>query len=298
MRRKIKATIILITIILLCVDCSGESTQEQETVDQTAAEQQSVEEEQSVIQELNTGETEEITVESSLVQQINMKGRTDEETKLLQKILEENNKEFQVFLIEESEIDELPIDMKWIELSGYDFTGDGQEEILVSKCYGYLYNPISYHYVYDQMGEKMLEFVGSGYTEIISEWDGDGTFLLYDKNHYGANSNANIYTEIRWENGVLEENVRLMELDCRAGGYEGKEGYYIFKDFTKEEEEKLWYGGTGAQDLTETKEYVLEDKMLEEYKRLFDTSEITTFSAIGSIYYDDREYRLYFDVAQ
>ncbi|MGN0279790.1 MAG: hypothetical protein ACI4C4_10610 [Lachnospiraceae bacterium] len=60
---------------------------------------------------------------------------------------------------------------------------------------------------------------------------------------------------------------------------------------------KLWYGGTGAQELTETKEYVWEDKRLKEYERLFDTSETTKFSEIGSVYYSDREYRLYCDTA-
>lgn len=108
-------------------------------------------------------------------------------------------------------------------------------------------------------------------------------------NHYSSHNDANIYTEIKGENGELTEQVILMELDRREGDYEGKEKYYIFKDFTKEEEEKLWYGSTGVNELTKIKEYVWEDEKLKEYKQLFDESETTSVSMIGVILYSEND---------
>ena len=82
-----------------------------------------------------------------------------------------------------------------------------------------------------------------------------------------------------------------MELDCREGDYEGNDEYYIFKDFTKEEEEKLWYGSFGVNELTKTKAYVREDKEFEEYTQLFDKAETTGVIMIGVILYSESDNR-------
>ena len=42
----------------------------------------------------------------------------------------------------------------------------------------------------------------------------------------------------------MEAGVQLVEFDRRPGGEEGEDGYYIFKDFTKEEEIKTFTYGT------------------------------------------------------
>lgn len=94
---------------------------------------------------------------------------------------------------------------------------------------------LTYNYVYDQTGRRVLEFVGGGDTRIIDGWDSDGTFLLYDRNDYcyAPHYFTNTYTEIKCENDVLAEKVILVELDRRPPGDYGEEEYYIFTDFTK-----------------------------------------------------------------
>ena len=47
---------------------------------------------------------------------------------------------------------------------------------------------------------------------------------------------------------------------------------------------KLWYGAAGINELVQTKEFVREDKTLEEYKQMF--TETENFSLIGTMLYD------------
>ena len=87
----------------------------------------------------------------------------------------------------------------------------------------------------------------------------------------------------------MTEQIILVELDRRPVDDYGEEEYYIFTDFTKEEEEKLWSGGSGVHELTETKAYVREDKRAEEYKQLFEENETTGFTRIGMIRYSKND---------
>ncbi len=123
---------------------------------------------------------EEIEEPAIPIDQIGVQGRTEEETELIQKILSQDKKEFQRFLMTDRRY--LYKYMIWI--SAYDFTGDGIDEILVSKYYKDMSAELTYNYVHDQTGRRVLEFVGGGDTQIIDGWDGDGTFLLYDNNDY------------------------------------------------------------------------------------------------------------------
>ena len=205
---------------------------------------------------------EEIEEPAVPIDQIGIQGRTEEETELIRKILSQDKKEFQSFLMADGVY---PYE-EAIWISAYDFTGDGQDEILVSKYYKDMSAGLTYNYVYDQTGRRVLEFVGGDNIQVIDGWDGDGTFLLYDRNNYFYTPHyfARIYTEIRCEDNVLTEKVILVELDRRPAGDYGKDEYYIFTNFTKEEEEKLWSGGAGVHELTETKAYVRGYKKVEE----------------------------------
>ena len=220
------------------------------------------------------------------ISQLNIIGRTQEETNLLKEILSEHKEEFESFLMEDWED---PHIQWWVGVYGYDFTGDGEEEIIVSKCDVLVSMNVAYNYVYDREGHKLLEFVGDPTnTKIISGWNGDGTFLLYITGTHVAHIGAGIYTEIRWENGELTEQVKLIEYDTRDGASQNagkKEGYYIIKDITKEEEARILEGTKGIYGLTETKGFVREDKDLDEYKQLFDTAGIDEFSYMGYILY-------------
>ena len=229
---------------------------------------------------------EESVVEIDLISQLNAIGRTQEETNLIKEILSKHEEEFKAFLMEDWEY---PHIQWWVEVNGYDFTGDGEEEIIVSKCDVLQNMTVSYNYVYDREGNKLLEFVGEpSNTKIINGWNGDGTFLLYITGTHVAHIGAGIYTEIRWENSVLDEQVKLIEYDTRDGASQNagkKEGYYILKDITKEEEAKLLEGTSGIYDLTQTKGYVRENQELDEYQKLFDTAKTEAFSLIGNILY-------------
>ena len=233
---------------------------------------------------------EKTVVKMDSISQLDIDERTSQEMKLIKKILSQNEEEFEAFLMEDWE---WPHVLRWIEISGFDFTKDGEDEIIISKYDVNQNAPITYNYVYDREGTQLLEFIGGNlsYTKIINEWDGIGRFLLHDYNRYGADFYANIYTVIRCEGGVLEEEVKLVEYDTRnsAERMAGKEGYYIFKDLTKEEEKKLWDGAYGLGELKKTKDYVWEDKDLEEYKKLFDSAETTNFTYIDSIVYSEME---------
>ena len=82
--------------------------------------------------------------EAEFISGLNITAQTQEERDLIREILSENEEELQTFLMEDWE---WPYIQWWVEVSGFDFTGDGEEEIIVSKCYVYISQTISYNYV-------------------------------------------------------------------------------------------------------------------------------------------------------
>lgn len=288
-----KKTVVGIFIaIILCSGCGNGNVGENiETKPQAMEETREVE----VTQPESDEKLEETTsIRHDSIDQLEIQGRTQEETELIQKILSEDKKEFEEFLTTEWGDSH---EMESISIGAYDFTGDGVDEIIVSEFYVNLSAPLTYNYVYNQDGKKVLEFVGGGEDEIIVDWDGEGTFLLHTMNHYSSHNDADIYTEIKYENDALTEKVILMEWDCRYDvdrrfdGDEGKEGYYIFKDFTKEEEEKLWYGTFGVSELAEIKESFKEGEEPEVYRKLFEEKETDPnyFPIISTILYSEED---------
>lgn len=61
-----------------------------------------------------------------------IRGRTQEETELIHKILSEDKRKFEECLTTDGDF---PYEQESIEILTYDFTGDGKEEIIVSKFY-------------------------------------------------------------------------------------------------------------------------------------------------------------------
>lgn len=64
------------------------------------------------------------------------------------------------------------------------------------------WNQRKLHKILSEDKKEFREFLmtawgGSHENEIIVDWDGEETFLLYTMNHYAAHYNADIYTEIR-----------------------------------------------------------------------------------------------------
>lgn len=284
----------LLAIILLCFGCgnrnAGENIEkEPQAMEETPIQLEAEQSIPSVCTAKPDKKLEETTsIRHDSIDQLEIQGRTQEETELIHKILSEDKEEFEEFLT--TDWDSLH-EQKAVEILTYDFTGDGKDEIIVSKFYLNISAILTYNFVYDQEGRRMMEFVGGHPLEmqIISDWDGEGTFLLYTMNHYAAHYDADIYTEIRYENDALTEKVILMELDRRYGGDEGKEEYYIFKDFTKEEEEKLWYGASGVNELTKTKECFKEGEEPEAYRKLFKENKMDGFSIANVILYSEED---------
>lgn len=251
-----KTAIGMILVVILCFGCGDGNVEENKEKELQTMEETPVQSEaEKSIDSVSTAEPDEksgeiTSIRHDSIDQLEIQGRTQEETELIHKILSEDKEEFEEFLTTDWDF---PHEQEAIEILAYDFTGDGKDEIIVSKFYLNISAILTYNFVYDQEGRRMMEFVGGHPLEmqIIDGWDGEGTFLLYTMNHYAAHCNADIYTEIRYEDDVLTEKVILMELDRRYGGNERKEEYYIFKDFTKEEEEKLWYGASGVHESDE-----------------------------------------------
>lgn len=278
----------IICFCLLFLAGCGKADEAGKAAEETAAEETKVEEAAAVEIPEEPLEEETTSVRYDSIEQLEIQGRTQEETELIHKILSENKEEFGEFLMTDWEY---PHEMESITIGAYDFTGDGVDEIIVCKFYVNIGAALTYNYVYDQNGRRILEYVSGNEDEIIADWNGEGTFLLYTMNHYSAHNNADIYTEIKCENDILTEQVVLMELDRRYGGDEGKEQYFIFKDFTKEEEEKLWYGASGVDELTKTKACLKEGEEPETYRKLFREKETDSnyFPILSVILYSEED---------
>ena len=291
-----KTAIGMLLAVILCFGCGDGNVKENEEKELQTMEETPVQSEaEKSIDSVSTAEpdkkAEETTnVKHDSIDQLEIQGRTQEETELIHKILSADKEEFEEFLTTDWDF---PHEQEAIEILAYDFTKDGKDEIIVSKFYLNISAILTYNYVYDCDGRKLMEFVGGHPLEmqIIDDWDGEGSFLLYTMNHYSADNNADIYTEIKYEDDALTEKVVLMELDCRYGGDEGTERYYIFKDFTKEEEEKLWYGSFGVSELAEIKECFKEGEEPEAYRKLFQEREgdLNYFSMISVIVYSEED---------
>ena len=70
-------------------------------------------------------------------------------------IIERNSNEIAMFF------DKYPISSRWIEISGYDFTKDGNMEIILSYVYVETSTTISYNNVFDDCGNLLFRFVTS-----------------------------------------------------------------------------------------------------------------------------------------
>jgi len=77
----------------------------------------------------------------------------NEEKDVISSIINENKNEIDAFL------DRYPAALRWIEISGYDFTKDGTMEMILS--YEYVENTaiISYNNVFDHCGKLLFQFV-------------------------------------------------------------------------------------------------------------------------------------------
>ena len=200
-----KIAIGMIVIIILCSGCDSKTTEEDAGGELLVTEEQQVELIRQEIAEKEAPESEEkpqseqtaasgkakesnekseetISIRCDSIDQLEIQGRTQEETELIHRILSEDKEKFQEFLTTDWEVSH---EEEAIEILTYDFTKDGEDEIIVSKFYLNTSAVLTYNYVYDQKGRRVMEFVGGHPLEmrIIEDWNGEGTFLLYTQKH-------------------------------------------------------------------------------------------------------------------
>ena len=183
-------------------------------------------------------------------------------------IIEKNSNEIAMFL------DKYPIALRWIEISGYDFTKDG--------------TTISYNNVFDDCGNLLFRFVTSDIrdAEIFVD-ETVNKYYIQTRLHIAANHDVTLYQEISYnENWNME--LMFVEWDCRPGQErieDKQEGYSIYESFTQvEKEDILQTGYENMLNIFQMKEVNGTVEQLQKYVQCYDKQAKEKVVLIGEIY--------------
>ena len=197
-------------------------------------------------------------------------------------IIERNSNEIAMFF------DNYPISSRWIEISGYDFTKDGNMEIILSYVYVETSTTISYNNVFDDCGNLLFRFVTSDIRD--AEIFVDETVNKYNiqtRLHISANHDVTLYQEISYNKNWNME-IMFTEWDCRPGQErieDKKEGYSIYESFTQvEKEDILKTGYENMLNIFQMKEANGTVGQLEKYVQGYDKQAKEKVVLIGEIY--------------
>ena len=197
-------------------------------------------------------------------------------------IIERNSNEIAMFF------DNYPISSRWIEISGYDFTKDGNMEIILSYVYVETSTTISYNNVFDDCGNLLFRFVTSDIRD--AEIFVDETVNKYNiqtRLHISANHDVTLYQEISYNKNWNME-IMFAEWDCRHGQErieDKKEGYSIYESFTQvEKEDILKTGYENMLNIFQMKEANGTVGQLEKYVQGYDKQAKEKVVLIGEIY--------------
>ena len=197
-------------------------------------------------------------------------------------IIEKNSNEIAMFL------DKYPIALRWIEISGYDFTKDGNMEIILSYVYVETSTTISYNNVFDDCGNLLFRFVTSDIRD--AEIFVDETVNKYNiqtRLHISANHDVTLYQEISYNKNWNME-IMFAEWDCRHGQErieDKKEGYSIYESFTQvEKEDILQTGYENMLNIFQMKEVNGTVEQLQKYVQCYDKQAKEKVVLIGEIY--------------
>lgn len=152
---------------------------------------------------------------------------------IVQKIYEQNQEDISAFF-------EYYPDtwQRWIEFSTFDFTRDGQMEIMCSYVYVQTSSTLHYNFVYDIQGNKLFEFVSGGPWYLYKAED-DLHYYIYCDLWFGANTAVDIYEEVsKTESWDVE--IKYVEWDTRDGkgiAENQQQGYHIYSDFSQKEKD-------------------------------------------------------------
>lgn len=197
-------------------------------------------------------------------------------------IIERNSNEIAMFF------DNYPISSRWIEISGYDFTKDGNMEIILSYVYVETSTTISYNNVFDDCGNLLFRFVTSDIRD--AEIFVDETVNKYNiqtRLHISANHDVTLYQEISYNKNWNME-IMFAEWDCRPGQErieDKKEGYSIYESFTQvEKEDILKTGYENMLNIFQMKEANGTVEQLQKYVQCYDKQAKEKVVLIGEIY--------------
>ena len=197
-------------------------------------------------------------------------------------IIERNSNEIAMFF------DNYPISSRWIEISGYDFTKDGNMEIILSYVYVETSTTISYNNVFDDCGNLLFRFVTSDIRD--AEIFVDETVNKYNiqtRLHISANHDVTLYQEISYNKNWNME-IMFAEWDCRHGQErieDKKEGYSIYESFTQvEKEDILKTGYENMLNIFQMKEANGTVEQLQKYVQCYDKQAKEKVVLIGEIY--------------
>lgn len=184
-----------------------------------------------------------------------------------------------------------PEEMKWVDISLFDFTKDGKGEVVLSKEYlaglAGSTGVVSYNYVYDQEGNEIFEFLSAWIAsmEIYTESKGD-PFYLYSKMQWGSHNDMALHNKIA-KNEEWEEELRIVEWDMRneievENAIE--ENYYIL-DILMEDKQELW--GNFYEKLIKIRDEETRDISIEQFNKSlpnYENLEKSQLDICGSIY--------------
>ncbi|MDE7271371.1 MAG: hypothetical protein K2N81_12980 [Acetatifactor sp.] len=129
---------------------------------------------------------------------------------------------------------------RWIAFSTFDFTRDGQMEIICSYAYVETSTSIYYNFVYDMQGNKLFEFVSEGLIDLnIYKAEDDLHYYIYSYLLIGASHTVKIYQEVK-KTESWDVEIKYVEWDTRDGkliNENSQDGYYIYSDFSQEEKD-------------------------------------------------------------
>lgn len=160
----------------------------------------------------------------------------NEEKDRISCIIKENKNEIDAFL------DRYPAALRWIEISGYDFTKDGIMEMILSYEYVETSAVISYNNVFDCYGHLLFQFVSNDIrnTEIGVD-EAAHKYYIRSEFHIAAHHDVTLYEEISCHNN-WNTQVMFAEWDCRDGQKRDEnkiEGHAIYESFTPVETEHI-----------------------------------------------------------
>ena len=197
-------------------------------------------------------------------------------------IIEKNSNEIAMFL------DKYPIALRWIEISGYDFTKDGNMEIILSYVYVETSTTISYNNVFDDCGNLLFRFVTSDIrdAEIFVD-ETVNKYYIQTRLHIAANHDVTLYQEISYNKNWNME-IMFAEWDCRHGQErieDKQEGYSIYESFTQvEKEDILQTGYENMLNIFQMKEVNGTVEQLQKYVQCYDKQAKEKVVLIGEIY--------------